>query len=78
MVSWKKGKTYKQKVRYLGFDLEKVQKNRSQLFYSKLDYKKELSGFLGMARFCQIWTPGLAEKAKLLYDTLKKHTTEEK
>lgn len=76
-VSREKAQICKNWVTFLGFLLEprkrSLLKDRKDLItgLETPTTRRQLRGFLGMARFCRIWIPNFSLIAKPLYETLK-------
>lgn len=76
-VSSRKAQVCKQTLEYLGFLLQigtralTVERQNAIASIATPTTRKQLSGFLGMARFCQIWIPNYGLTVKPLYELLK-------
>ncbi|KAK4810906.1 hypothetical protein QYF61_013314 [Mycteria americana] len=76
-VSKKKAQIGKEKVQYMGFEITKGQRELSTERKEAIcriavpTSKKQLRGFLGMARWCRLWIPNFGLIAKPLYAAVK-------
>ncbi|XP_029141518.1 uncharacterized protein LOC114923130, partial [Protobothrops mucrosquamatus] len=76
-VSRKKAQLVKQKVRYLGYDIEHGhralgwERKQAVLAIAEPTNRRQLRGFLGLAGFCRIWIPNYALMAAPLYAATK-------
>ena len=76
-VSLHKAQICKQEVAYLGFQLKQgtrslMEKRKQAIATLKIpEIQRQLGGFLGITRFCQIWMPDFGRITKPLYNFLK-------
>ncbi|XP_070800862.1 uncharacterized protein [Pituophis catenifer annectens] len=81
-VSRKKAQLVKERVRYLGYDIEKghralgPERKQAVLMLAEPRTKRQLRSFLGLAGFCRIWIPNFALMAAPLYVATRGANTE--
>ncbi|XP_058038718.1 protein NYNRIN-like [Ahaetulla prasina] len=81
-ASRNKAQLVKQRVRYLGYDIEHGKRSlgperKAVLAIAEPTTRRQLRGFLGLAGFCRIWIPNFALLAAPLYASTKGGNTDE-
>ncbi|XP_058030884.1 uncharacterized protein LOC131194178 [Ahaetulla prasina] len=82
-ASRNKAQLVKQRVRYLGYDIEQgkrslgPERKEAVLAIAEPTTRRQLRGFLGLAGFCRIWIPNFALLAAPLYASTKGGNSDE-